>query len=179
MNSLSNFQLMSQYNQWMNQKIYQAAINLGDEKIKQDQKSFFSSIFNTLNHIYVADIIWLRRFAQHPQNYQSLKKLPELNSYKDLNAIAAVNIETLFQLRQELDLIVVNWIKETKLVELKHNLQYTNTKGDLYCKNFGQLIQHFFNHQTHHRGQVSTLFNQQSIDIGITDLLEIIPEQAN
>ncbi|MDJ0572597.1 MAG: DinB family protein [Pleurocapsa sp. MO_192.B19] len=39
-------------------------------------------------------------------------------------------------------------------------------------------MQHFFNHQTHHRGQVSTLINQQGIDLGVTDLLMIIPEQS-
>ena len=55
-------------------------------------------------------------------------------------------------------------------------LKYRDTKNNLYCKQFGQLIQHFFNHQTHHRGQISTLFNQQNIDIGVTDLLQIIPD---
>ncbi|NJK55517.1 MAG: hypothetical protein HC939_05760 [Pleurocapsa sp. SU_5_0] len=52
MSLLSNLKLMSQYNQWMNQKIYQVAQQLGDNKIKQDQGAFFGSLFGTLNHIY-------------------------------------------------------------------------------------------------------------------------------
>jgi uncharacterized damage-inducible protein DinB len=179
MSFLSNLQLMSQYNQWMNQKLYQAADDLGFQIIQQDRGAFFGSIFGTLNHIYIADIIWLRRFAQHPQQYPTLTSLPELNSYTNLRAIAASSIENLFQLRQDLDKIIINWCQEIELKDLEHNLKYTDTQGNLYCRNFGQLIQHFFNHQTHHRGQATTLFNQQNIDIGVTDLLKIIPEQEN
>ncbi|MDJ0595636.1 MAG: DinB family protein [Pleurocapsa sp. MO_226.B13] len=173
MSLLSNLQLMSQYNQWMNQKVYQAAEDLGDEQIQQDQKAFFSSIWGTLNHIYVADIIWLRRFARHPQQYQSLKDLPELASYTALNAIAAKNLPDLSRLRQELDTVIIDWCQELQTRDLEHNLQYKDTKGNPYSKNFGQLIQHFFNHQTHHRGQVSTLISQQGIDLGVTDLLKL------
>ena len=165
---------MGQYNQWMNQKIYRAAKDLGNEKIKEDSGAFFGSIFGTLNHIYVADIIWLRRFAQHPQKYRALSDSPELVSYTDLRAIAARNIESLTVIREELDLKIVNWYQEIEPKDLECNLQYLDTEGNSYCKNFGNLIQHFFNHQTHHRGQVSTLFNQQGIDVGVTDLLKII-----
>lgn len=175
MSLLSSLRLMSQYNQTMNLKIYKTAIDLGDDEIKTDRGAFFNSIFGTLNHIYVADIIWLKRFAQHPQNYSSLQNLPKLEDYTDLKAIATNNIEDLFILRQQLDTIIINWCQEIKPVELEHNLQYFNTKGNPYCKNYGQLMQHFFNHQTHHRGQVSTLFSQEGIDIGVTDLLAIIP----
>ena len=177
MSLLSNLQLMSKYNQWMNQKIYQAARDLGDEEIKQDRGAFFDSILGTLNHIYIADIIWLRRFARHPNQYRSLKDLPELYSYTDLRAIAADNINDLSALRQELDEIIVNWCREIEPADLESNLQYSDTKNNPYCKNLGQLIHNLFNHQTHHRGQVSTLFSQQKIDLGVTDFLKFLPEQ--
>ena len=170
-----NLQLMSQYNQWINQRIYQIARDLGDENINQDRKAFFGSIFGTLNHIYVADIIWLRRFSEHSQQYQSLQDLPELDSYSNLRAIAVDNIVDLSKLRQELDTIITKWCQEIQPVDLERNLRYNDTKNNPYCKNFGQLVQHFLNHQTHHRGQISTLFSQQGIDIGVTDLLEMIP----
>jgi uncharacterized damage-inducible protein DinB len=176
MGLLSSLQLMSQYNQWMNRKLYQTAQQLGNEKIQQDQGAFFNSILGTLNHIYVADIIWLRRFAQHPQSYQSLTQLPELLSYQALAQIVTQDLAILDLRRQELDVIIINWCLELKSEDLAENLQYFDTKGNLYHKNFGQLTYHFFNHQTHHRGQVSTLISQQGLDLGITDLLKIIPE---
>ncbi len=170
-----NLQLMSQYNQWMNQKIYQAAQQLGNESSQQDQRAFFGSIFGTLNHIWVADIIWLRRFSQHPRQYPSLGSLPKLSSYTALDQLVANDIETLNKLRQELDRIIIQWCAEIAPADLEHSLEYFDTKGNLYNKNFGLLIQHFFNHQTHHRGQVSTLIVQQGVDVGVTDLLKLIP----
>ena len=177
MTLLSNLQLMSQYNQWMNQKVYLAAKQLGEE-IKQDKGAFFGSVLGTLNHIYVADIIWLRRFAQHPKQYQNLSCLPELPSYTALDQIVADELPALTKLRQELDKIIISWWREIEAADLEESLPYTNTKGQQYTKNFGQLIQHFFNHQTHHRGQVSTLINQEGIDLGVSDLLQIIPERG-
>ena len=176
MSLLSNLQLMSQYNQWMNQKVYQTAQELG-EKIKQDRGAFFGSLLGTLNHIYVADIIWLRRFAKHSKQYQSLQDLPELANYTELRQTVADNLESLDELRQELDNVIINWCQEIDPEDLESNLQYTDAKGNLYNKNFGQLIHNLFNHQTHHRGQATTLISQEGLDVGVTDWLAILPEQ--
>lgn len=177
MGLLSNLQLMSRYNQWLNMKVYLAAQELGNEKIREDKGAFFGSLLSTLNHIYVADVIWLRRFAQHSKQYQSLSKLPELASYTTLDLTVAQDIETLDQLRQKLDTVIVNWCQEIESDDLETNLQYADTKGNSYNKNLGQLVHNFFNHQTHHRGQATTLITQQGLDIGVTDLLIMIPEQ--
>lgn len=179
MSLLSNLQLMSQYNQWMNQKVYRAGSDLGNEIVKQDCGAFFGSLLGTLNHIYVADIIWLRRFSNYPKQYQSLQQLPTLPDYKSLNQTVAEDLKTLNNLRQELDTIIINWCQELKSEDLEDNLEYTDTKGNPYRKNFGQLIHNLFNHQTHHRGQASTLINQQGMDIGVTDWLAILPEQKS
>lgn len=178
MGLFSNLQLLSQYNQRMNRKYYDAAQNLGNKAIRQNQGAFFDSILNTLNHIYIGDIIWLRRFAQHPRQYQSLNQLPELPNYQALDQIVTNKIETLTKLRQELDQTIIIWCQEIESPDLEQHVSYSDTKGNPYTKNFGQLVQHFFNHQTHHRGQVSTLMYQQGVDVGVTDLLKIIPEQS-
>ena len=179
MSLLSNLQLMSQYNQWMNQKLYKTAKELDDGEIEQDRGAFFGSILGTLNHIYVADLIWLRRFANHTIKYSSLEQLPELPSYGDLRQTVANNLADLAKLRQELDAIIIAWCQELKSEDLESNLQYTDTKNNPYRKNFGQLIHNLFNHQTHHRGQTTTLISQQGLDVGVTDWLAILPEQSN
>ena len=61
---------------------------------------------------------------------------------------------------------------------LAETLHYSNTAGEKQAKNFGLLLQHFFNHQTHHRGQASTLLFQAGVDIGVTDLNALIPSEA-
>ena len=63
-------------------------------------------------------------------------------------------------------------------MDFSRNLDYSNTKGVKSTRNFGELVSHLFNHQTHHRGQVSTLLNQMGHDIGTTDYLFDIPEMS-
>ena len=58
-------------------------------------------------------------------------------------------------------------------------IDYKTTMCETHRKQYSSLILHLFNHQTRHRGQVSTLFSQLGIDIGATDLLGVIPEEAN
>lgn len=60
--------------------------------------------------------------------------------------------------------------------DLAQPISYRNARGD-NRKNFGALLLHFFNHQTHHRGQVSTLLSQLGADIGVTDLVAWVPDQ--
>jgi len=59
--------------------------------------------------------------------------------------------------------------------DLAQPLAYQNASGDCR-KRFGSLLLHFFNHQTHHRGQATTLLSQAGVDVGVTDLLAWIPE---
>lgn len=49
-------------------------------------------------------------------------------------------------------------------------MRFTNTKGVLREHPAWQALSHFFNHQTHHRGQVTTLLCQAGVDVGVTDL---------
>lgn len=77
--------------------------------------------------------------------------------------------------REKLDAIISAWAPQLTDADLAHTFEYRSTKGDLYRKHFGSVLAHFFNHQTHHRGQASTLLTQAGADIGVTDLLLWIP----
>ncbi|MEK7877983.1 MAG: DinB family protein, partial [Pseudomonadota bacterium] len=57
--------------------------------------------------------------------------------------------------------------------------RYANMKGIVSNKRFSSLVMHFFNHQTHHRGQATTLLFQAGQDVGVTDLLAVIPNEGN
>lgn len=56
--------LMAEYNRWMNERMYDAAATLPESVVVADMKAFFGSILGTLNHVAVADTIWLHRFSQ-------------------------------------------------------------------------------------------------------------------
>ena len=76
--------------------------------------------------------------------------------------------------RQWLDQVIIDWAASIREEDLDHLLDYRNSKGP-NRREFFSLLMHFFNHQTHHRGQASTLLSQAGVDIGDTDLLFRIP----
>lgn len=73
--------------------------------------------------------------------------------------------------------LITAWAGALCDTDLDHPLHYANMKGATADRNFFSLVMHFFNHQTHHRGQVTTLLSQAGIDIGVTDLLVPIPHE--
>ena len=178
----SQFQLMAQYNALMNRKIIES-LSLSTEQIQteaelwEDKGAFFGSILGTLNHILVGDLIWIQRFNAHPNHPQGFKSLEALNGFpvpKSLDQILFTTLTAYKLSRELLDAVIISFVDGIEKEDYKLGLTYVNTKGDSFTKPFGHLLQHLFNHQTHHRGQVTTLLNQVDIGIGSTDLLMLI-----
>jgi len=174
----SNFVLMAGYNQGMNESMYSAAAKLSAADLIDDRGAFFGSVMGTFNHILVGDTIWLKRFSNHRSALPSLNYVREINSPKSLDFILHSDFNELRQARKRMDRVIVEFAHELSDTILATNLKYTNTQNASFERNLVSLVQHFFNHQTHHRGQVSTLLNQFGIDVGITDLLVQIPSEA-
>lgn len=166
---------MAFYNEWMNAKVYEAARNLPEEELSANRKAFFGSILGTLNHLVVGDTIWLKRFATHPANHASLEPIRRLPTPESLDQRLFTNIQNLSEHRKWLDGVITEWARSVAEPDLDHVLRYANMKGVAANKSFFSLVMHFFNHQTHHRGQVTTLLSQAGIDVGVTDLLALIP----
>jgi len=173
----SNFELMASYNQTMNRNVYKAASALNASELDMDRGAFFGSIIGTLNHILVGDTIWLKRFASHQITFSSLDYIRILEAPASLDTTVHSQFSMLAEARAKIDDVVIQFTSELTENDISNSLVYSNTKGQVSKKNFGHLLQHFFNHQTHHRGQVSTLLFQAGVDVGVTDLLVSIPNE--
>lgn len=174
-----HFELLAVYNQWMNSKVYEAAGHLGAKELAKDRGVFFSSMLGTLNHILVGDTIWLKRFATHPSCMSSLREVANLPNPNSLDQIICEDFAALSEQRAWLDRQIISWVGALSERDLDLVLSYHNTKGVPANKRFSSLVLHFFNHQTHHRGQVSALLSQAGEDIGVTDLLALIAEEVH
>jgi len=170
--------LMANYNRWMNQRLYEAASGLSEEEVVKERGAFFGSIFQTLNHVAAGDTLWLHRFSQHPEASTLRAALVPFPPPTSLTQEMAVSLGNLKEYRNVLDEVILRWSETFTTEQLASDLIYRNIAGQSYSKNFGYLVQHFFNHQTHHRGQASTLLFQAGIDIGVTDLLAVMPSEA-
>lgn len=178
MSVCEHVRLMASYNEWMNGQVYVAAATLPEEELALDRQAFFGSILGTLNHLVVADTIWLKRFCGHGAGFEALAPVKSLAMPTSLDQILHPDLDSLRAKRRILDNVILALAAEVTENDLARTLHYTSTKGVPAAKNFFSVLMHFFNHQTHHRGQVSTLLFQAGVDVGVTDLITRIPDEG-
>lgn len=176
MSRINHVRLMATYNEWMNVKVYEAAATLPAAVLVADRKAFFGSIIGTLNHLLNGDLIWLGRFASHPAGYAALAGLPRIPA--ELGAIRHPGLAGLLAERRQVDAAILGMAAAVAEPDLDRTLGWTNSKGMVSEKAFFGLLMHLFNHQTHHRGQVTTLLSQEGVDVGATDLLLLVPNEV-
>lgn len=151
---------MARYNRWMNDKLYECSAGLSDAQRKEDVGAFFKSIHGTLNHLLLADRIWMGRFTAAPFTVTSLAQ--EL--YSDFAQLRSERART--------DAAISAWAGALTDQDLAATLSYTSIVNPAPRNTpMAIAVTHFFNHQTHHRGQLTTLLSQRGIDPGTTDLL--------
>ncbi len=171
MDALRHVRLMAEYNRWMNRRLYEAASAVPPAALLEDRRAFFGSILGTLNHVVVGDSIWLRRFDA-PGHWERLREavdwLPRPRSLRDP---LATDLPSLAALRARIDDLIVAWCDQLIFTDLDRVLVYRNVSGEAFQRQVGPLLSHFFNHQTHHRGQATTLLFQAGVDPHETDLI--------
>ena len=173
----TQFQGLSHYNRDMNARLLDGCEQLDSTELTKDRGAFFGSILGTLNHLLVADIMWMRRFvalsSPATQHLRTAQQPPEPTA---LDEILAPDLARLRPWRQRLDEDIVTFCQALTQDDFAATLHYHNRRGDPFSKCFGAVLLHLFNHQTHHRGQITTLLSQLGVDVGATDYLLWIPE---
>lgn len=153
---------MARYNAWMNARLYECCAGLSDLQRKEDVRAFFRSIHGTLNHLLLADKVWMSRFTGAAFCARSLDQ--ELHA--DFAQLRAERTAT--------DAAIGAWADSLTDARLAGELSYTSIANPQPRRCAMALaVAHFFNHQTHHRGQLTTLLSQRGIDPGVTDLLRL------
>lgn len=172
---LEHARFMARYNRWMNERLYAAAATLSDEERCRDRGAFFGSIHNTLNHLVLTDKIWLGRFAAQGTRFEALSaELLAVPGFSGLNQVLFDDFVALRTHRALLDAAIEAWTAEMTPAYIRQTMHYANTSGVQRSHPLWQALSHLFNHQTHHRGQLTTLLTQTGIDPGVTDLIALV-----
>jgi uncharacterized damage-inducible protein DinB len=171
---VANYQFLARYNRWFNARLFDACEQLSDADRRRDRGAFFGSITASLNHLLWADRLWLRRFATQGVAFPALvSELLELPTGALHNAVIHEEWAELRKTREALDAAIETWVRDMPPDFPFRTMQYTNTKSVLREHPAWQGLTHFFNHQTHHRGQVTTLLSQAGVDVGLTDIIAL------
>ena len=162
----------ARYNRWMNDKLYALAATLSDEARKRDCGAFFKSIHGTFNHLLLADRVWLARLQDValPAGFMG----PGIRS---LDQELYSDFEELRRERTLTDEALSSWLSALTPEQLSGTAVFVRRGQKVECP-LWWTVAHLFNHQTHHRGQITTLFMQQGHDPGVTDLFAMLREEA-
>ncbi len=172
------FYRLAEYNEWINSSLFEKAKSLSPDELNRDLGAFFGSVLGTLNHLMVWDVTWLQRFSKHTIPFDSLNPIlayPSPTSHRD---ILYADLDELRIARKDIDGVLSKFIAETTNAQYLQSFSYSVASGQRFHKNFGGMIQHLFNHQTHHRGQITALLHQLGVDPGVTDLLAMLPDEV-
>ena len=156
----AHFEMMAAYNAWANRRLSAAVEPLPGEDYRADLGAFFGSIHGTLNHLVVADRLWLARFRGEP------------TPAARLDAIVHDDRAELRQARRVLDDAIVGFIAGLTEARIAADFTYRPvTRPEPVTQPLGPALAHFFNHQTHHRGQVHALLTRLTGNAPPLDLI--------
>ncbi|MCG9784076.1 damage-inducible protein DinB [Vibrio brasiliensis] len=178
MDLASNFIMLARYNQRMNQQLLEVCSQLTSQQLHQDTKAFFPTVMAHWNHILFGDLIMLQRLVANGLvnvDQAILARLPEARSVNDT---FASSLEELKPIRTLVDSVYLQVTEGFTTASCDEVVRYTTTEGQAIERKLGEFCQHIFNHQTHHRGQLTCLLSQFGVDFGCTDLPVIVPEGA-
>jgi len=155
-------QTMARYGAWQNESLEAAADTLSDAQRRQDRGGFFGSIFGTLNHLLWGDRIWMSRFARTdaPRMDSIARSVGETKDWIDYRAA-----------RDAMDQTVLGWAEGLDAAWLASDLSWFSGAAQRdVTKPKAMLVMHFFNHATHHRGQVHAMLTAAGAAPDDTDL---------
>jgi len=166
----AHFTVMAAYNRWANERLYDAAGRLSPAEFAAPRIGFFPSLLKTLNHILVGDTVWMGRLegSGHP-------------GVISLDQVLHDGFAALRTARIALDKRIVLFIETLAPPRLAEVLVYRTMSGEPMQTRIDQILAHFFNHQTHHRGQAHAMLSSTEIAPPSLDLIYFLrdhPEVA-
>jgi uncharacterized damage-inducible protein DinB len=141
-----HFSMLAGYNAWANRRLYDAAAKLPEADYRAERGAFFGSVHRTLNHVLVGDRIWMNRFTKDGPTYSRLDEIP-------CGDLASLRGE-----REAEDKRIIRYIDSLDDSALAAKFSYRTIASPIdMTQPLAPALIHFFNHQTHHRGQVHGL----------------------
>jgi uncharacterized damage-inducible protein DinB len=158
---------MAQYNAWQNNQLLPILNAMTFDELTKERGAFFGSIFGTLNHLLWGDTLWLNRFD--PSVLATEAAMPHsLTLYPTLATWSAQRFRT--------DGRITLWAERLKAIDLVGDLTlYSRAQDREMSKSMASCVIGFFNHQTHHRGQVHAMLTAAGQDAPVTDLIYMPP----
>ena len=148
------FVLFAKYNKTVNQKMDVIIKTLSKDEWEKNLGGFFNSVRSLCSHLYICDFNWLKRFSRL-RDFDIFREAFFAREPYSFKEILFADMDEYLSSRPLLDEKINAFINEVNEKDLNSVLKYSDSEGNTYEKNFGCLIIHSLNHDTHHRGMIS------------------------
>ena len=163
--NIEDFRNLYDYNSWANHRSLEACAALAPEQFTRELGSSFSSVRDTLAHIYGAEFVWFERWhGRVPAGLPSAAEIPDLESARRKIG--------------EMDRNLIDYVASLTTDDPKRVIEFKTTAGVAFAQQLGLCLQHLANHSTYHRGQITTLLRQLGAKAVSTDLIYFYRERA-
>lgn len=164
--------LLAQYNSRTNIQFYDFLARQDGQIVEMDAKSYFGSILGILNHIMSADMQWLIGFRDSGRDFPSLNKAEVLNTpLPGWKSNLCSNLHDLRKYRDAVDSVFLALTGETSEEEFAAPITLVDPQGGSHDFIFGTILTHVFNHQTHHRGSIAQILDENGVENDFSNLL--------
>jgi uncharacterized damage-inducible protein DinB len=161
---------MAAYNAEMNRRVYAAAGRLSDDERRLSRGAFWGTIHGTLCHILWGDLIWMSRFDGWEKPAVAMNDSVAL--FADFNELHRARAETDEKISAWASHVSESWLRDDEA-------WYSGVLKREMRSPRGLLVTHFFNHQTHHRGQAHAMITAAGEQTGDTDLFLVVGPPAS
>lgn len=152
---------MARYNSWQNAQLVPSLQALSEDALRQDRGAFFGSLFGTINHLMWGDQMWLFRFGATPEPKVAAAQHKELTGSLDEWVIE----------RGKTDAAISQWVSSLTQDILDSEIKWHSVLSDKRMSTpMDMAVMHFFNHQTHHRGQVHAMLTAAGQSAPVSDI---------
>ncbi|ENN85823.1 putative damage inducible protein [Rhizobium freirei PRF 81] len=160
---LKHFRMLADYNRWANVQVYNAAVDLSDAEFNENRGAFFGSLHETLNHLLIADRLWMHRF-------NGTGEVPA-----SLDVVLHYDLEGLRAAREAEDQNIIAWAETLDAGALATDITYTSIlRPGAITVPLHLAVSHMFNHHTHHRGQCHMILTSMGKPSLVLDLLHFL-----
>ena len=153
----------ARYNRSANAALAAVISSQPEALLREDQGSFYKSVFGTFEHVVGAEVSWLKRYPTFfPGTVLEGKPLVVADLEATKTRIAS-SVKDLLAVSAEADELLVTFVDSVTDAQLAARVKYKTYRGDELERDFWGLLFHICNHGTHHRGEISALLDRKGI----------------
>jgi uncharacterized damage-inducible protein DinB len=169
-----HFSLLARYNRSANETLFALLADLPEGEFDKEHGSYFDSIRGILNHLITCDINWMRRFRELFGNEGPLahpRLDPAGHAWKTFEFDS---LEALTRERGIVDGLLTDFIAGANTARFGEVLAYADSHGMPRRYVFREVLDHVFNHQTHHRGAIAQILDELGVENDFSNIYDIL-----